>query len=226
MRIHSAPFAIVVKKGILEPYKLKTAWETDHELTREAALRMVTACLEKDAIVVSTTGKISRELFEHREAEGQEHDTDFLTVGSMGHSSSIALGLALGKPERPVYIFDGDGATIMHMGALAVIAQQATKNLRHLVFNNGAHDSVGGQPTAGLGIDLPAIALANGYKASWRATTEKELAESLGKLQACEGPNLLEIQLRKGAHADLGRPTRTPRENKKALMASLVIDMR
>ena len=160
---------------------------------------------------------ISRELFEYRAAMNQGHERDFLTVGSMGHASQIALGIALAQPERRVWCFDGDGAAIMHMGSMAIVANKAPKNYVHVVFNNGAHDSVGGQPTVGLKIDLPVVAKAVGYKATISVDSKEELVKQLSPLKA-DGPILLEIKVKKGNRKDLGRPTTSPIQNKEALM--------
>jgi len=218
MREKNAPYALVVRKGTFEPYELKSKIKTDYELGREGALKIVVDQLDSKDIVVSTTGKTSRELFEYREELGQDHSRDFLTVGSMGHSSSIALGIALQKPDRQVYCFDGDGAAIMHMGTLAVIGQAAPKNFKHIVFNNGAHDSVGGQPTAGFNINLPEIAMACGYKTVLQADNTEGIKKSMTLLKSSEGPALLEIKVNKGARKELGRPTTTPIENKQAFV--------
>jgi phosphonopyruvate decarboxylase len=220
-RENNVPYAIVVKKGTFEEYKLQNKVETSYELKREGALKLVVDSLGDKDLVVSTTGKTSRELFEYREAIGHGHGKDFLCVGNMGHASSIALGVALRKPERQVYCFDGDGAAIMHQGAFGVIASKGPANFKHIVFNNGAHDSVGGQPTVGFGIDIPAIALASGYKNAWRAETSEEIKARMEELKASDGPSLLEIRVNKGSRKDLGRPTTTPIENKKAFMDNL-----
>ena len=151
-------------------------------------------------------------------AMNEGHERDFLTVGSMGHASQIALGIAMVKPDRKVWCFDGDGAAIMHMGSMAIVANKAPKNYVHVVFNNGAHDSVGGQPTVGLKIDLPAVAKAVGYKATYSVETKDYLAELLNKVNSIEGPVLLEVKVKKGNRKDLGRPTTTPIQNKEALM--------
>lgn len=164
---------------------------------------------------------ISRELFELRELNKESHEKDFLTVGCMGHSSSIALGIALEKPERNIYCFDGDGALIMHMGALSTIASLKPKNFKHIVFNNFAHDSVGGQPTAAFNIDIPAIARANGYIYAESAETRKDIINKINKIKNIEGPALLEVKVNKGHRKDLGRPTRTPIENKEEFMGFL-----
>jgi phosphonopyruvate decarboxylase len=215
----SAPYALVVRKGTFEPYSLQTRKETNYALNREGAVKLVVSLLDDKDIVVSTTGKTSRELFEHRAGGSQGHHRDFLTVGSMGHSSSIALGIALQRPSRQVYCFDGDGALIMHMGSLSSVGQLQPKNFKHIVFNNFAHDSVGGQPTAADVIDIVAVAKANGYRAVLRAATEDEIRESVQLMRVMEGPVLLEVRCNKGARNDLGRPTRTPLENKRDFMA-------
>ena len=164
---------------------------------------------------------ISRELFEYRTAMNQGHERDFLTVGSMGHASQIALGIALSKQDRKVWCFDGDGASIMHMGSMAIVANKASKNYVHVVFNNGAHDSVGGQPTVGLKINLPAIAQAVGYPVVYSVETKEYLQELLAKIKNAEGPVFLEVKVKKGNRKDLGRPTTTPIQNKEALMQFL-----
>ncbi len=217
----SAPFAIVVKKGAFEEYKLKNKKETSYELSREEAIKAIVALLDSSDIIVSTTGMASRELFELREFNKQSHEKDFLTVGCMGHSSSIALGIALEKQEKQVYCFDGDGALIMHMGALSTIASLKPKNFRHIIFNNFAHDSVGGQPTSAYNIDIPAIAKANGYTYAGSAETKNEIINQIAQIKKTDGPALLEINVNKGARNDLGRPTKTPVENKEEFMEFL-----
>ncbi len=224
MKNEKSPYAIVVKKGVFEEYKLQNKKHTNYELNREEAIKIIVPLLNENDIVVSTTGKASRELFELREATGQGHEKDFLTVGSMGHSSSIALGIALEKPDRIVYCFDGDGAVIMHMGALSIIGQFKPKNFKHIIFNNFAHDSVGGQPTAAFNIDIPSIAKANGYADAFSAETKEEIIDKTSKIKAMNGPVMLEIKVNKGARKDLGRPTRTPIENKEDFMGFLTND--
>ena len=218
MRATGEAYALVIRKGTFADYKLQTTVADESQLTREQAIQMVAGSMDSHAVAVSTTGKISRELFEYRAAEHQGHERDFLTVGSMGHASQIALGIALQQPQRPVYCFDGDGAVIMHMGALAISGSMAPANFYHILFNNGVHDSVGGQPTVGYQIDLPEIASACGYKTVLSVDNATDLAEVLDGLTDNEAPLFLEIKVKKGARADLGRPTTTPEENKRALM--------
>lgn len=214
-------YAFVIEKDTFEAYTLQNKIDSELSISRETAIETIVSALQDNAVVVSTTGMISRELFEIRERKGQDHAHDFLTVGSMGHASQIALGIALQQPERPVYCFDGDGASIMHMGNMAITAQMHPKNYIHIIYNNGAHDSVGGQPTVGLNINLAGIAEAMGYKKVITVSLEQQLAAAIKDAQGTEGPVLLEIKVKKGNRKDLGRPTTTPQQNKFALMKFL-----
>ena len=217
-------YALIIEKDTFDAYTLQSTMDSGLTLSREEAIQIVASAINGKDVIVSTTGMISRELFEYRTIKGQGHERDFLTVGSMGHASQIALGIALEKQDRHVWCFDGDGAAIMHMGSMAIVASKAPKNYIHVVFNNGAHDSVGGQPTVGLKIDLPAVAKAVGYKAAISVATKEELEKELSRLtphaplQTIGGPILLEIRVKKGNRKDLGRPTTTPIQNKEALM--------
>lgn len=214
----SRPCAIVIRKNTFGKYKLRHDAVNDYPVSREEALKLVVKYLGEKDVVVSTTGKLSRELFELRESSGQGHGRDFLTVGSMGHSSSIALGIALEKRERRVWCLDGDGAFIMHMGAVTNIGTLLPENYYHIVFNNGAHESVGGQPTVGFRLDVPAIGRACGYREVCSASTREEMERILSGFSACRGPVLLELRLKTGSREDLGRPTTTPVENKNSFM--------
>ncbi len=218
---HNAPYALIVRKGSFEPYKLKGTVNSEYSLTREDAIEVVIQNLNKNDIVVSTTGMASRELFETRKRLGQTHENDFLTVGSMGHASQIALGIAIEKPNRDVYCFDGDGAILMHTGSISIIGDLSPKKFKHILFNNGVHDSVGGQPTVGFNSDFCSIAKAFNYKHTYQVKTLNELERRLTELKESEGPALLEILVKKGARKDLGRPTTSPLENKVTLMKNL-----
>lgn len=216
-------YALIVRKGTFEEYKLQNQVASDWALGREEAIQIVVDKLRDDDIVVSTTGMISRELFEYREAKHQGHAHDFLAVGSMGHASQIALGIALQKPNCRVVVFDGDGALLMHMGGMAIIGDYAPKNLVHIVFNNGAHDSVGGQPTVGQKIDVEAIAKAVGYADVISVDSQMSLMAAMNHVNCAviDGVSLINVNVRKGNRKDLGRPTTTPQENKNALMEEL-----
>ncbi len=217
-------YALVIEKDTFDTYTLQNIAKNDLTMTREEAIQTVAAALGAKDAIVSTTGMISRELFEYRTSKNEGHERDFLTVGSMGHASQIALGIALAKKDRTIWCFDGDGASIMHMGSMAIVANKAPRNYVHVVFNNGAHDSVGGQPTVGLNIDLPAIAKAVGYtqvnSVSSRDELEELLTSSILPLSS-EGPIFIEVKVKKGNRKDLGRPTTTPIQNKEALMSFL-----
>ena len=214
-------FALVIEKDTFDTYTLQHVKENNLPMTREDAIQTIAASIEANDVIVSTTGMISRELFEYRSAMSEGHERDFLTVGSMGHASQIALGIALEKPERRIWCFDGDGACIMHMGSMAVVASLAPQNLVHVVFNNGAHDSVGGQPTVGLQIDFPGVAKSVNYKNVFSTSSKDALRQSLKDIAGMEGPIFLEVKVKKGNRKDLGRPTTTPIQNKDALMAFL-----
>ncbi len=211
--------AFVVRKGALD-YSGKTVYHNANPMSREAAIGHILAASGND-LVVSTTGKASREVYELREVRGHGHGHDFLTVGSMGHSSSIALGIALQKPERRVWCLDGDGAAIMHLGALALIGANRPANLIHIVLNNEAHESVGGMPTVAGKLDLPGIAKACGYPCALSADNPEGLKKALKTAREGKQLTFIEVKCALGARTDLGRPTTTPQENKAAFMAGL-----
>lgn len=208
--------AFVIRKGALS-YDGKVEYRNGNTMRREEIIRHIVSASGEDPIV-STTGKASRELFEIRAANGQSHKCDFLTVGSMGHSSSIALGVALNKPETRIWCVDGDGAVLMHMGAMAVIGANAPKNLIHVVINNGAHETVGGMPTVAGSIDLVAIAKACGYPNAVCVDSFDALDTELKAAKERKELSLIEVKCSIGARDDLGRPTTTARENKENFM--------
>ena len=211
--------AFVVRKGALA-YSGKAVYGSPHPMSREEAIGYILAAAG-DNPVVSTTGKASREVFELREARGQGHGHDFLTVGSMGHSSSIALGIAAQKPGRRVWCLDGDGAALMHLGAMAIIGANKPANLIHIVLNNQAHESVGGMPTVAGQVDLCAIARACGYPSAVSADSPGGLDDALAAARNGNQLAFIEVKCALGARADLGRPTATPQENKVAFMTNL-----
>ena len=211
--------AFVVKTGGLQD-ESKIKYHNENPMRREEIIRHILRFSGNDP-VVSTTGKASRELFELRAAAGESHKRDFLTVGSMGHSSSIALGVALPKPETRVWCIDGDGAVLMHMGAMAVIGATAPKNLVHVVVNNGAHESVGGMPTVAGNIDLVGVAKSCGYPSAVRVESFEALDRALQDVCTQNSLSFIEVSCAIGARADLGRPTVPAKENKEAFMAYL-----
>ena len=221
MKETKCPFAFIIRKGTFEKYTLINKKQSPYTLRREEAIETVIKELCCSDVIVSTTGHISREVYETRERLGQSHKQDFLTVGSMGHSSSIALGIALEKPDRTVYCFDGDGAFLMHEGATGVNASKHLKNFKHIVFNNEAHDSVGSQPTIANGINISEIAINSGYKKAYSVSNKDELIKVLPNFIGDKETILLEIKVKCGAREDLGRPKEQPKENKKIFMENL-----
>ena len=212
--------AFVIRKGALTDAP-KVVYRNGYTMKREEIIRHIVQFSGEDP-VVSTTGKASRELFEIREANGQGHQYDFLTVGSMGHSSSIALGVAIQKPDRRIWCVDGDGAVLMHMGAMAVIGAGKPANLIHIVINNGAHETVGGMPTVAGSIDLTAAAKACGYPNAVCVDSFEALDRELQAARSRNELSMIEVKCSIGAREDLGRPTTTALENRKAFMEYLM----
>lgn len=208
--------AFVIRKGALS-YDEKVEYKNNNLMAREEVIRHIIAASGEDPIV-STTGKASRELFEGRVAYNQPHKYDFLTVGSMGHSSSIALGIALNKPGQKIWCIDGDGSVLMHMGAMAVIGANRPCNLTHIVINNEAHETVGGMPTVADKVDFVAVARACNYPYAVQVNTYEELDRELEKAKADNKLSLIEVKCRIGARENLGRPTTTTLDNKVSFM--------
>ena len=208
--------AFVVRKGALTDAP-KVEYKNDNKMVREEIIQHIVKASGEDPIV-STTGKASRELFETRVANNQSHKYDFLTVGSMGHSSSIALGVAINKPEQRIWCIDGDGAVLMHMGSMAVLGANKPKNLIHVVINNGAHETVGGMPTVAADIDLVAIAKACGYLYAVSVDSFEDLDKELEAVKERNELSLIEVKCSIGARENLGRPTTTALENKQNFM--------
>mmetsp|Transcript_70646 Transcript_70646/g.118376 ORF Transcript_70646/g.118376 Transcript_70646/m.118376 type:complete len:322 (-) Transcript_70646:185-1150(-) len=227
MTANNAPYAILVRKDTFSDYKLQQkSTAPEYEMTREDAIKNILDALDPTDVIVSTTGMTSREVFEHRAAVDGKHHRDFLTVGCMGHASSIAQAIALQKPQRQVFCLDGDGAVIMHMGSLTTAGQlqqhALLQNFKHIVINNGAHDSVGGQPTAGFDVSLTGVAEASGYRTVIpKVSTRGGVVDAVQRMRAAQGPAMVEVLVRTGARKDLGRPTTTPVQNKEAFMQFL-----
>lgn len=211
--------AFVVRKNALT-YNEKVVYANEYPMLREEIIRHILQYSGKDPII-STTGKASRELFELRETNSQGHQYDFLTVGSMGHSSSIALGVAIHKPNTRVWCIDGDGSALMHLGSMAVLGSNAPHNIIHILINNGAHETVGGQPTVGNRIDWVALAKACGYPYAGSVSDFAALDKELMEAKQRNVLSLIEVKCSIGARTDLGRPTTTAIENKENFMEYL-----
>ena len=216
----SLPVALIVKKNAFSKYDAAIQKSVEkYQLTREVALKEVIDNLNESDFIVSTTGKTSREIFEIRKNNQQSHDNDFLTVGSMGHTSSIALGMSLGT-KKNVYCIDGDGSFLMHMGAGAINASIAQDNFKYLIINNGAHESVGGQPTVAFKINLEEVLLALGFNKVFQAYSTADIKKYLNELKT-EKLSAMVIYTRQGSRDDLGRPTLSPQENKVSFMKKI-----
>ena len=211
--------AFVVRKDALE-FDGKIKYNNDYQMVREDVIRHIVMVSNTDPIV-STTGKASRELFEIREANKQGHQYDLLTVGSMGHCSSIALEIAMQKPEKKIWCIDGDGALLMHMGSMALLGANSPQNLVHIVINNGAHETVGGMPTVAFNIDICTIAKGCGYSNVVCVDNFESLDKELVTAKERNELTLIEVKCSIGARADLGRPTTTAKENKENFMKHL-----
>jgi len=221
MNKNSKPFAIIVKKGIFEEMKSEKQNDTDL-MTREDALKTIMKKLDGNEIIVSTTGKTSRELFEYRTEKKEGFEHDFYNIGAMGCAQSIALGIALQKKDKKVFIFDGDGSVLMQMGSLATTGHYSPKNFYHIIFDNRAHDSTGGQPSSSDSVDFVKVALSCNYKFGKTVKNKEELEKTLQNLKNKKGPALVVINVKKGARKELGRPTMVPIEHKKNFMKYLV----
>jgi phosphonopyruvate decarboxylase len=214
--INKTPVAIIVKKGIISPYSsdnISDIHKNNFKLTREEAIKIIIENLSGSELIVSTTGKTSRELFEYR-VRRKDKPMDFYTVGGMGCATSIALGIALQKPRREVFVFDGDGSVIMQMGSLATVGHYKPNNFNHILFDNESHDSTGGQMTVSSSIDFEKVALANGYNYVITVNTRADLINSIKKIQDFNGPKMIIVKIIKGSRNNLGRPTTSPIENK------------
>ena len=214
MQENGKPVALVVRKGAFAKYVIPKA-EPKYDIKREEALENILSAVG-DGFIVSTTGKTSREIFEIRERRGQGHERDFLTVGSMGHTASIALGMALGS-DKEVYCVDGDGSFLMHMGGMGVAAQNAPRNFHYILINNGAHESVGGQPTIAFDIDVPGVLTSVGFAKVLTARSGEEILNGVAALRT-EPKSALIIYVNQGSREDLGRPTIGPEQNKINMM--------
>ena len=214
--------ALVVRKGALSS-SLKPVYGNNATMTREEAVETILHAVPPGDIFVCTTGKLSREVFEIRVRDGQSHEKDFLTVGSMGHASMIALRISEEKPDRHVWCLDGDGALMMHLGGLPLIGRRQPRNLVHVVFNNGAHETVGGMPVCSGALEIPGLARSAGYPLVLEADTVPSLHDQVIRINAVSGtgPIMMVIRCACGARGNLGRPTTTPIQNRDAFMEFL-----
>ncbi len=218
----SKPYALLIRKNSFSKASVVTSSVISAHLSREAAIEQVLATLPAITPVVSTTGMASREVFEIRKKNQQMHERDFLVVGGMGHALAIATGIANARSGQRVVCLDGDGALLMHSGTLAMAAR--CSGLIHIVLNNEAHDSVGGQPTTAVGLLLAKIAKSFGYPQAVRVTTSDALIKAVQSAIAATQACFIEVICKKGSRSDLGRPDRTPLQNRRDFEAFLQIN--
>tara|TARA_B100000212_G_scaffold342100_1_gene327601 strand:- start:21392 stop:22534 length:1143 start_codon:yes stop_codon:yes gene_type:complete len=221
--IESSPIALLVRKNTFSKYKKNIHLQLSKYARREEIIKSILLNISPETIVVATTGMASREVFETRETLKQDHSKDFLTVGGMGHASQIAAGIAIEQPNRKVLCIDGDGALLMHTGSLAVSA--GCPNLIHILINNCAHDSVGGQPTKADSVELSRLANVFGYKVTKKVFDINQLTKTLEECMNNKGSTFIEVMSSKGSRSDLGRPTSKPLENKVSIMKTLSINV-
>ena len=218
------PVAILARKGSFAPTKSRVQNRTKDFPKREQIIEGILNLVPQDSVVVGTTGYTSREIFEYRSRFGEEHSSDFLTVGGMGHANSIAVGVANANPEKTVVCIDGDGACLMHMGGFTESAK--IPNLIHVLINNGVHDSVGAQDHSGKNLNFSNLASLFGYSKAFRVENMKQLSSCMTDLSnsAGSGPYFVEVMSTAGARDDLGRPKSSPKQNKRALMTLLATE--
>jgi phosphonopyruvate decarboxylase len=218
-------YALIIRDGTFEPYQpLHPGADGQPAMFREQALGLIAQRLSRHDLIIATTGKTSRELFEYRCARGQGHGADFLMVGAMGLAGPLAAEVALQQPDRKVFIFDGDAALLMSAGNLATIGYYAPANLHHIVFDNGCHESTGGQPSASRVVAWEKLAAATGYKGAAVVAEPEALCEEIGRCLAQAGPRMLVVKIRAGSRPDLGRPSIPPCENREAFMRELGVE--
>ena len=191
-------YALIAPKGVMAGEKENNKDEV-YPMSREEAIEVIMDHMPADTVYSATTGRATRELYWLRDRRGESRKYDFLNVGSMGHASSVALGVAMAKPERNVVVLDGDCACMMHMGALTMVSKYDVPNFLHVVRNNGAHESVGGQPSAGHKVDFTAVAAACGYRTVGKAvTTKEELIAAIAELRGCGQAGFIDCRIHKG----------------------------
>tara|TARA_B100001250_G_scaffold239623_1_gene205910 strand:+ start:4533 stop:5660 length:1128 start_codon:yes stop_codon:yes gene_type:complete len=220
-RSKSRPTILLVKKGTFSKSINLQKNNLINLMIREEALKIILKKIDNDSIIVSTTGKTSREIFEIREKNNDSHERDFLTVGSMGHCSSIALGIALAKPNRKVYCIDGDGSMLMHFGSMASIISQKPQNFKYILLNNEVHESVGGQETAVKYLNVSEVVKSMGFQNVYSVKNKDILYENIDLFISSNGPSFLEIKIKPGSREDLGRPTIKPIKNKDSFIKFL-----
>ena len=196
--------AVIGRKGIFAGGRKPNISDECYPLSREEAIDIILDTMPKNTIYTATTGRATREIYFLRERRGEGHQHDFLNLGSMGHASSVALGMALAKKDRNVVCLDGDSAALMHMGCFTMVSKLDVPNFLHIVLNNGAHESVGGQPCAGQKVDFTKIAEGSGYQTIGKPVTNKEeLEEAIKQLKSQDKAAFIDVRIHKGLKGEL-----------------------
>lgn len=220
-RENRKPYGLIAPKGVMAGEKLNNK-DSIYPMSREEAIEVILDNMSENTVFSATTGRATRELFFLRERRKESRKCDFLNVGSMGHASSVALGIALEEPDRKVVVLDGDSAAIMHLGAMTMISKLHVPNYMHVILNNGAHESVGGQPSAGHLVDFTKIAEACGYVTVGKAVTcKEELIQAIKVLNASEKASFIDVRIHKGLSGKLPALDFSHREAIDALIEEL-----
>ena len=214
------PYALIIKRDFFSKYSAKKEKSSKYELSREQAINIIMQNLDENVLIISTTGYTSRELFEYREISNKEHFRCFYNIGSMGCAGSIGLSIALNRKEK-IVIFDGDAAAIMQMGVFSTIGKYSPVNILHIIFDNQAHESTGGQPTNSSTVNLLQVALACNYKSGQIVNTKEELIHVIKDVKNKEGPILILIKIKMGSRSNLKRPDKPPIKYKEEFMNHL-----
>ena len=218
----SSPVALIAKKAILTQKEKKQVYPESPLMNREEAVSAVIDVFGEDAVYLGTTGRATREVHEQLRMHGISEGHEWQNVGSMGHVSSVGLGLALALPDKRIVVFDGDAAVVMHMGSLATNCRYKASNLIHVVLNNGVNESVGGQQSAGQLIDLTGVAKSCGYRNVGHAIkTKEELQHVLKTLPGNDMPTFVDVYVRQGIRPDMPKLNINHKEQKEALMKYL-----
>lgn len=215
------PYAFIIRRNFFEDYDIKTLQKNNYELNREEAIELIMDNLDENDIVISTTGLISREVYEYRENREKDHFKSFYNIGSMGCASSIGLSIALQRPNKRILIFDGDGAAIMQMGVFTTIGKNFPDNLVHIIFDNHAHETTGNQPSNSTAVNFHQVALASNYNYGTIVTTKSQLLDVINEIKHKKGPQMIVVRVKMGFRLDLKRPEKEPTNYKEYLMKYL-----
>ena len=218
---NQGPYAFIIRSNFFENYPMKDKVQFNYELVRDEVINLILDNASESDIIVSSTGYISREVYEYREARKKDHNKSFYNVGSMGCACSIGLSIALQKSDRRIIVLDGDGAIIMQMGAFTTIGKYSPSNFVHIIFDNNAHESTGGQPTNSATVNFVKIALAANYKRGKEIKTKKDLIDAIPEIKSEKGPIIFVIKIKMGTKPNLKRPEKSPIELKQDFIKNL-----